>query len=116
MSEMTAPETVLADWRSHARILEARGHAHDATILRQCATEIAPAIACLTTWMSEADAMLQSGRGPDYFRHRFTEWASAPLPLAEMRGKRRWYRAVVVPQRKHASAAKLAGLRGERAG
>lgn len=110
-----APETVLADWRSHARILEARGHGHDAALLRQCADEIAPAIACLTDWMSEADARLKSGRGVDYFRTRFAEWVSAALPLAELRGRRRWYRAVVVPQRTHASAARLAGFRGDRA-
>ena len=112
MSETTAPETVLADWRGSAAVLRSRGHAHDAQILDQCADEMQAALGAYIVWISEPDAMLKSGRGVDYFRSRFPDWNAAGM--AELRnGRRRWYRSLVVPQRTHASVARLAGLRGD---
>lgn len=115
MATTRTPEEVIADWRGSAQVLRARSHPHDAQLIEQCAEEITTAIRPLLTWLNEGEAMLRSGRKVDYFRTRFAEWASQPLPMAELRGRRRWYRALVVPQRVHVSAVKLAGLRGERA-
>lgn len=109
------PEQVITDWRGHAQVLRARGHGHDAALLEQCADEITTALGAFLVWVSEADAMLKSGRQIDYFRSRFAEWAAQSVPMAELRGRHRWYRSLIVPQRTHASAARMAGLRGEKA-
>lgn len=109
------PEQVIADWREHAKVLRMRGHAHDGDMLEKCADEITESMQPLLAWISEPDALLKSGRGVEYFRSRFPEWASQALPLAELRGRQRWYRSIIVPQRAHASIARRAGLRGERA-
>jgi hypothetical protein len=109
-----SPEQIIADWRGDAQALRARGHSHDADLLDQCADEMAGALGGFLAWLSEPDARLKSGRSIDYFRDHFAEWSS--LGLAEMRGRTRYFRSVIVPQRAHASAARLAGMRGERAG
>jgi hypothetical protein len=114
MSDQKQPEQVIADWRGHAQVLRARGHTRDADLLEQCAAEIDGSLGGFLKWMAEPDARLKSGRSKDYFRDHFAEWSV--LGLAEMRGRTRYYRNVIVPQRAHASAAKAAGLRGERAG
>lgn len=111
---MKSPEQVITDWRGDAQVLRSRGHGHDADLLEKCADEIGGALGGFLKWLTEGEAMLKSGRSKDYFRSHFAEWAA--LGLAELRNNQRFYRSVIVPQRAHASAAKLAGLRGERAG
>lgn len=111
---MKKPEDVLTDWREDAQVLRGRGHTRDAEALERCAEEIAASLAPFITWVSEPDAMLRSGRAVDFFRSRFGSWHSQGL--AEMRGRTRYYRAAVIPLRAHPSVARLAGLRGERAG
>ena len=86
----------------------------DAELLETCADEMFTALFDYLEWLSEPDARLKSGRSRDYFRAHFAEWQA--LKMAEMRGRTRHFRSVIVPQRAHASAAKLAGFRGERAG
>lgn len=108
-----APEQIIADWRGDAQSLRSRGHGHDADLLEQCADEMQAALGGFLTWMSEPDARLKSGRSQDYFRDHFAEWQM--LGLAKLEGKTRYFRSVIVPQRVHASAARLAGLRGEKA-
>lgn len=112
-AERTA-EQVLADWRGQAAVLRKRGHVHDAELLEQCAEEISNTepVRSALEWLSEGDARLKSGYGVEYFRSRFTAWRSAGL--AELRGRRRFYRGIIVPQREHPSVARAAGFRGER--
>lgn len=110
---MKTPEAVLTDWLGDAQVLRGRGHVRDAELLDRCAEEMKHALAPFLAWMSEADAMLRSGRGVEFFRSRFAGWQSQGL--SEQRGRHRWYRAAVVPLRAHPSAARAAGLRGERA-
>lgn len=112
--EPRRPEQLLADWQGDAQVLRARGHTHDAEVLERCASEMQAALGPYLTWLSEPEARLKSGRGIAYFRSQFAQWTT--LGLAELRGRQRYYRAAIVPQRAHASAARLAGLRGERAG
>jgi hypothetical protein len=108
------PEQIIADWRGDAQVLRSRGHGHDADLLEKCADEMDAGLGGFLKWLSEGEAMLKSGRSKDYFRNHFAEWSA--LGLAELRNNARFFRNVIVPQRAHASAARLAGLRGERAG
>lgn len=96
-------------------MLRRRGHSRDAELLESCADEISQAepVRALLTWLSESDCLLKSGYKTEYFRSRFGEWEAQGL--AEKRGRRRYYRDIVCPQRKHASVARLHGLRGESA-
>lgn len=115
MSEpVRPPEQIITDWRGDAQRLRVRGHSHDADLLEQCADEMQAALGGFLSWMSEPDARLKSGKSIDYFRDHFAEWSM--LGLAETRGRTRYYRSVIVPQRVHASAARLAGQRGEKVG
>jgi hypothetical protein len=107
----TLDET-LATWAEDARVLERNGHRHDAQLIDRVLDSVREAARDYLTWLSESEAMLRSGRKVDFFRARFPEWASEGM--AELRGRQRYYRQVIVPQRAHASAAYLAGLRGER--
>lgn len=111
---MKSPEQVIADWRGDAQALRGRGHPHDADLLEKCADEMGGALGGFLKWLAESEAMLKSGRSKDYFRNHFAEWSA--LGLAKTEGRSRFYRNVIVPQRAHASAARMAGLRGERAG
>lgn len=111
-STRKTPEQVVADWRGDAAVLRSRGHVRDADLLETCADDIWRALAGFLEWLSEPDARLKSGRSQQYFRDHFTEWHA--LGLAELRGRTRYFRSVIVPQRSHISAARLAGLRGER--
>ena len=112
MTERKPPEQVIADWLGDAQVLRARGHIRDADLLERCASEMDVALGGFLKWISEPDARLKSGRSIDYFRDHFAEWSV--LGLAELRGRTRYYRSVIVPQRVHASAARLAGERGEK--
>jgi hypothetical protein len=114
MTDPRSAELVLADWRETAAVLRAAGHTHDAELYDRCASEISAAepVRSALEWLSEGDAMLRSGYKVEYFRSRFHEWERQGL--AEKRHRVRYYRAIVVSQRRLASVARLAGLRGER--
>ena len=106
-------EQVLADERGQAAVLRANGHAHDAKLIERVCDRVADSLREYLTWLSEPDARLRSGRTVEWLRGRFAEWAGEGM--AELRNGRRYYRAVIVPQRAHASAAYEAGYRGEKA-
>lgn len=106
-------EQVLADERGQAAVLRANGHASEARIIERVCDSVSESLREYLTWLSEPDARLRSGRTVEWLRGRFAEWASEGM--AEVRSGRRYYRAVIVPLRAHASAAFEAGARGEKA-
>jgi hypothetical protein len=81
------------------------------TIHRIC-REVTDAAEDWLTFLSEPDAMLRSGHGERWLRSRFAEWAAQGH--AEKRGKVRYYRACLIPQRGNPSAAHEAGRRAGR--
>lgn len=105
-------EEVIATWREDAAVLRRTGHDHDAELLDRVLTDVARATEEFRTWLSEANARLQSGRGRDYFRARRAEWEAAGHAR---RGPKGWeYRQCVVPHRINLALAREAGRRGER--
>lgn len=104
-------ETVLADWRAKARVLDGAGHANDARLLDDFADAVAAAAEDYLRWVSEADARLRTGWSVDRLRARWHELAKEGH--AEMRGRVRYYRALVLPRRPDVAAARARGLRGE---
>ena len=61
------------------------------------------------TWLTESDARLQSGRSVEWLRAQFPRWLDQGL--ARLNGRKREYRAMIVPRRANVSAAKEAGRR-----
>jgi hypothetical protein len=105
-------ETVLADWREKASVLRGVKHAHDAELIDAICDEVARSAEDYMRFVSEADAMLRSGKSADWLRARFAEWVEQGH--AEKRKRVRYYRAVVIPRRPDLEAARDAGRRGER--
>lgn len=109
---MTMPETletVLADTRADADVLDRTGHTHDAELLRALAARIEAAAEDFLVMLAEPDARLRSGKSIDWLRARFGEWAADGH--AEMRGSHRYYRQCVVPRRPNIEAAREEGRR-----
>jgi hypothetical protein len=102
-------EQVLADWSERAQVLRACGHPAQADTLTAFGDEVRAAQEDWLTWLWEDDAVLKSGRGRDWFRSRFAEWAARDLARKE--GRRRRYRSVIVPQRVNLEAAREQGRR-----
>lgn len=103
-------ERVLADLREESVILRRNGHSAQADALVRACDEVAAAAADYTTWISETEAKLRSGRGDDYFRARRQTWAEDGL--AEQRGRVWYYRRCVVERRKLASITRAEARRG----
>lgn len=101
-------ENVFDKWRSNAKVLRETGHEHDAILVEKVLNDISQAdlVRSLLTWISESDAQLKSGFKADYFRSRFAGWEQQGF--AEKRGRVRYYRALIVPQRIHASVVRSA--------
>ena len=106
---MESLEQALADTRGDAAILRKRGHAHDAELLESLCDRFARAAEDYLTRLTEEQAMLQSGHSRSWLRSRFSEWEQAGHAGRE--GRRRWYRAVLIPRRGHADLAYQAGRR-----
>lgn len=92
-------EQIIADFREEASVLRANGHLGQAQTMERVLDAVSEATLPLLGWISEGEALLRSGRGPDYFRSRRAAWAEEDL--AEQLGRGRWrYRRCVVPRRK----------------
>lgn len=102
-------ETVLADTRADADVLDRTGHAHDAELLRALAARVEAAAEDFLVWLSEPDARLRSGKSAEWLRGRFGEWAADGH--AEMRGAHRYFRLIVIPRRADTEAAREEGRR-----
>jgi hypothetical protein len=103
--------TVLADAFAEARTLEQNRAAFSVDRVREILGGVAAAAEDYLKFISEDDARLQSGKSVAWLRARFNEWAE--LGHAEVRGRRRYYRAIVIPRRPDLEAARDAGRRGE---
>lgn len=103
-------EQVLTRALTEAAVLRANGHAEQATSIERVCEAVRGAAALWLTWLSERDAIQQSGKGVDFFRSRFSAWQRDGL--AEMRGRVRHYRACVVPRQELLSVAREQARRG----
>jgi hypothetical protein len=103
------PEQVLADERESANVLRRKGHRHDAELIEGVCDRFAASIVDYLNWLTEGEAKLRSGHSAEYLRARFPQWLEQGL--ARWDGKKRQYRAVVVPQRGNREAAREAGRR-----
>jgi hypothetical protein len=106
----TRLEDVLTQAEGEARVLKRHGQkAHAESLERLCA-DVRSAAADYLAFISEPDARLRSGHSVEWLRSQFARWESEGN--AEKRHGKRYYRACVVPQREHLSAARLAGRIG----
>jgi hypothetical protein len=106
---VTPLEEVLANWAERASTLRLCGHPSQAEMVDAIVDEVRASAEDWLTWLHEDDAVLRSGRSHDWFRHRFADWAARDL--ARQDGRKRRYRAVVVPQRVNLEAAREQGRR-----
>ncbi len=102
-------EQVLADWREDAQALRRNGHAHDAQLIERLCDDVRDSAYSYLNWLSEPEARLRSGHSTGFLRARFGRWLEQRLGRWD--GKRRQYRAVVIPQRANREAAREAGRR-----
>ena len=93
---MTGLEQVLADLREEATILRANGHAAQAATLLRAVQQVADACPDYLRWLSEAEAVLRSGKSAAWLRARYPEWEQMGHARAPRRGVRE-YRAVIIP-------------------
>lgn len=109
MSDRRRLEEVLADHREQAAILEAHGRRAQALSARRVCDDVRECMLDYLTWLSEAEAMSRSGRGTEYLRSRFGDWAAQGM--AEFRGRSRFYRSCVIPVRHNADLARAEAQR-----
>jgi hypothetical protein len=102
-------EQVLADAREEAAVLKRAGHPVQAAGLDRLCDAVARAAEDYLTWLTEPDARLQSGRSVEWLRGQFPRWMDQGL--ARLNGRKREYRALIVPRRANLSAAREAGRR-----
>lgn len=102
-------EQVLADARGEAAVLRSHGHKAQADSVEKVCEAVTAAAYEYLNWLSEAEARLRSGHSTEFLRARFARWLEQGL--ARWDGKRRQYRAVVIPQRANREAAREAGRR-----
>lgn len=105
-------EQVLADFREEAAVLKRAGHPVQAAGIERMCEAVATATEDYRTYLSESDARLQSGRSVEWLRGQFPRWLEQGL--ARLNGKRREYRAMIVPRRANVSAAREVGRRAMR--
>jgi hypothetical protein len=102
-------EQVLADERGQAAVLRAKGHPHDAALLEALCDRVADAAEDYIRFISESDARLRSGWSVDRLKGRFPQWEREGH--AEKRGRERYYRQLVIPQRVNPSAVRAEARR-----
>lgn len=105
---MTAPtlETVLAMWRAKAATLEELRHEREAALIVQILGEVESSAEDYLRWVSEADAMLHSGKGRAFLRGRFPAWErEGHARWNPTRPRERQYRLLVLPRRANADRA-----------
>jgi len=109
---MTRLEEVLADHRGQAAVLRHNGHPIQAASVEAVCDAVAASMVDYLTLLTEEQAMSRSGRGTDFLRSRFPAWESAGLAFRE--GRRRQYRALIVPPRPNLDAARAEAMRDAR--
>lgn len=109
---MTDLGQVLADLRGEAAVLRRQGHNRQAATIEDVCDKVQDAAPDYLTWLSEDDAMLRSGRSRAYLRVRFPEYEANGM--ARRDGRRRRYRACIIPRRANLDAARAAGREAAR--
>ena len=104
-------EQVLADARGELPLLRKRKAGWDPDAIAEFLDRVAAATEDFRRFISEDDARLQSGKSVAWLRARHAEWMEAGN--AECRGRKRYYRAMVIPRRPDLAAAREAGRRGD---
>lgn len=105
-------EDVLADCRGQAAVLRHNGHTNQATSIEAVCDRVAASMVDYLMILSEEEAMSRSGRGTEFLRGRFPQWEAAGLAFRE--GRRRRYRALIVPARPNLDAARAEARRDAR--
>jgi hypothetical protein len=100
-------EQVLADARGDAAVLRRAGNAGQAEYIEQLCDRVADATEEYRRFVSEADACLRSSKTSAWFRSQFPRWQADGN--AELRGRTRYYRLLIVPKRADLDAARSAG-------
>ncbi len=88
---------VLADGDAKAMMLRQIGQPHVAAIVETLVREVRASADDYLTWIDESAAVLRSGRTVPWLCHRFPIWQRSGH--AECRGRRRYYRRLIVPER-----------------
>lgn len=102
-------EQVIADARGELPLLRKRKASWDTDAIAEFIDRVAAAGEDFIRFISEDDARLQSGHSVAWLRARHADWMDSGN--AEMRGRRRYYRACIVPRRPDVAAAREAGRR-----
>lgn len=102
-------EQVLADALERAALLRSEGHPIQAATIERVVAEVKAALPEFSTWVSETDAMLFTGRKADYLRARFPFWEQRGL--AAFHGRIRFFRRCVLEHRGNPEAVRGAGRR-----
>lgn len=105
---------VIADERSDAQVLRAKGFTREADMLDKVLGNVAAAAEEFLRWLSEPDAVLQSGLGVRTLRRRFRDWLESGLARFDERGNRQYLQAVV-PHRANIDEMRERGRRGRAA-
>lgn len=100
-------EQVLADARGDAAVLRRAGNAGQAEYIESLCDRIADATEEYRRFVSESDACLRSSRAASWFRAQFPRWQQDGN--AELRGRARYYRLLIVPKRADLDEARAAG-------
>lgn len=100
-------ETVLADAREEAGVLERNGAAFSVDRVRGLLASVQDAAEEWLTWLSEGDAAIRAGRSETWVRGRFE--AMRRDGHARMNGRNRQYRACAIPRRANVVTAAARG-------
>ena len=105
-------EQVLADEREDVAVLRRKGDPRTAEILERVLDRVARAAEPFTTWLSEKDAMLRSGKAVPWLRDRFPMWERQGLARRDpVHPRKRQYLECIVPVRLNLDAVRADAAR-----
>jgi hypothetical protein len=102
----------IADERGDAQVLRAKGFEREAQMIERVLDRVATSAEEFLRWLTEDQAMLQSGLAQRTLRRRFRDWFDAGLARYGAKGEREYLQAVV-PHRANIDEMRA---RGRRAG
>ena len=105
-------DQVLADARGELPILRKHGQHHVADAIERLCDEVSEAAAPFLTWLSEAEAQLQSDHAAAWLRRRFPQWERMGLARWHPnRPTQRQYLRVAVPRSRNLDAVRADAAR-----
>ena len=90
-------EQVLADWLENGQAARRIDQPHDAELIERVIRDVQAATEDYRRELSEEAAMNRSAKSREWLRARFRGWQQEGH--AWRRGRKRYYRAIVVPRR-----------------